>query len=85
MAGRFAAILVGRRAVRRIGVAVAYDLRNRLYAHLETQGPAFFARYRIGDLMAPRSTTWAGAPAVRAGFAHVLVLPPLLIGFSCMV
>ena len=52
VAGRFAAILIGRRAVRRIGVAVAYDLRNRLYAHLERQGPGFFARYRTGDLMA---------------------------------
>ncbi len=50
--GRFAFIWVGRRAIRRIGLHVAYDLRNRLYDHLQRQGPLFFARHRTGDLMA---------------------------------
>lgn len=45
-------IWYGRRAVRRLGIEVAYDLRHRLYQHLQRQGPAFFARYRTGDLMA---------------------------------
>jgi ATP-binding cassette subfamily B protein len=49
---RGVSIYAGRRITRRIGVAVAYDLRNRLYAHLQRQGPAFFARHRTGDLMA---------------------------------
>ncbi len=52
VAARGAAILVGRRAVRRVGMVVAYDLRNRLYDHLQHQDPAFFRRHRTGDLMA---------------------------------
>src|SRR5262245_62118189 len=48
----FVTIWFGRRAVRKLGVEVAYDLRNRLYDHLQKQGPAFFARHRTGDLMA---------------------------------
>lgn len=39
-------------AMRRIGVNAAYDLRNRLYEHLQLQGPGFYSRYTIGDLMA---------------------------------
>ncbi len=39
-------------AMRRIGVKAAYDLRNRLYEHLQLQGPGFYARYSVGDLMA---------------------------------
>ncbi len=48
----FVAIFFGRRVVRKLGVEVSYDLRNRLYDHLQRQGPAFFARHRTGDLMA---------------------------------
>lgn len=39
-------------AMRRIGVHASYDLRNRLYHHLQLQGLMFFSRYSIGDLMA---------------------------------
>ena len=39
-------------AMRRIGVNAAFDLRNRLYHHLQLQGPGFYAHYSIGDLMA---------------------------------
>jgi ATP-binding cassette subfamily B protein len=39
-------------AMRRIGVNAAFDLRNRLYQHLQLQGPGFYSRYTIGDLMA---------------------------------
>ena len=41
-----------RRIIRRIAVHVAYDLRKRVYGHLQVQGPAFFARNPTGDLMA---------------------------------
>lgn len=44
--------IVARILIRRIGMHAAYDLRNRVYAHLQLQGPAFFNRYSIGDLMA---------------------------------
>ena len=86
VAGRFASILVGRRAIRRIGVAVAYDLRNRLYEHLERQGPGFFGRYRTGDLMA-RAINDIGLvrQLVAQGTRTLLVLGfSGLIGFSCM-
>ena len=49
---RFGAIIVGRRLIRRIGVHIAYDLRKRVYHHLQLQGPAFFASHPTGDLMA---------------------------------
>lgn len=44
--------VVSRILIRRIGVTAACDLRNRIYSHLQRQGPGFFARYSIGDLMA---------------------------------
>ncbi|MEM8769492.1 MAG: ABC transporter transmembrane domain-containing protein, partial [Pseudomonadota bacterium] len=47
------AVTIGYRiAMRRIGVNAAFDLRNRLYEHLQLQGPGFYARFTIGDLMA---------------------------------
>jgi ATP-binding cassette subfamily B multidrug efflux pump len=52
VAARYIAIWFGRQAVRKLGVLVSFDLRNRLYAHLQRQGPAFFAAHRTGDLMA---------------------------------
>jgi ATP-binding cassette, subfamily B, multidrug efflux pump len=42
----------GRRIIRRVANYVAYDLRKRIYGHLQRQGPAFFARHPTGDLMA---------------------------------
>jgi len=39
-------------AMRRIGVNASYDLRNRLYKHLQLQGLQFYSQYSIGDLMA---------------------------------
>ncbi len=86
VSGRFVTILVGRRAIRRIGVAVAYDLRNRLYAHLERQGPGFFTRYRTGDLMA-RAINDIGLvrQLVAQGTRTALVLGfSGVIGLACM-
>ena len=50
--GRFVTIVFSRRVIRRIGMAVSYDLRKRVYAHLQRQGPGFFATHPTGDLMA---------------------------------
>jgi len=50
--GSFLAIVSSRRIIRRLGVTVAYDLRARVYDHLQRQGTGFFARYPTGDLMA---------------------------------
>ena len=49
---RLVALANARRIIRRIAVYVAYDLRKRVYSHLQLQGPAFFARNPTGDLMA---------------------------------
>lgn len=49
---RFVIIISSRRLIRRIGIAVAYDLRKRIYNHLQKQGPDFFSRFTTGDLMA---------------------------------
>lgn len=43
---------ISRTLVRRIGLYAAFDLRNRMYNHLQSQGPIFFSKYSIGDLMA---------------------------------
>lgn len=40
-----------RRALRRISIAVTYDLRKRIFHHVQFQGPGFFNRYPTGDLM----------------------------------
>ncbi len=50
--GRYLCVVFSRRIIRRIGVAVAYDLRKRIYDHLQRQGPQFFSVHPIGDLMA---------------------------------
>lgn len=44
--------IFSRTMIRRIGMEAAYDMRNRVYSHLQKQGPGFFARFSIGDLMA---------------------------------
>ncbi len=52
VAARFACVTQSRQVIRRVGIAVAYDLRKRVYAHLQRQGPGFFGRHPTGDLMA---------------------------------
>tara|TARA_R110000868_G_scaffold10429_5_gene51235 strand:- start:22347 stop:24170 length:1824 start_codon:yes stop_codon:yes gene_type:complete len=49
---RYFAFNFGRRYVREVGVEVAYELRQKLYWHLELMGPKFFAGFTTGDLMA---------------------------------
>lgn len=44
--------IISRILIRRIGMTAAFDLRNRVYSHLQLQGSGFFNRYTIGDLMA---------------------------------
>ncbi|MGV8996312.1 MAG: ABC transporter ATP-binding protein [Parvibaculaceae bacterium] len=49
---RYTSFSFGRRYVREVGVAVAFEMRQRLYWHLELMGPRFFSGYTTGDLMA---------------------------------
>ena len=47
-----AVVYIGaRRALRRVSIAVTYDLRKRLFNHVQYQGPNFFNRFGTGDLM----------------------------------
>ena len=41
MVARYISFTFGRRFVRQVGAEVAYDLRQKLYWHLELQGPRF--------------------------------------------
>lgn len=51
VAARFVTVSYARRAMRRTGQAVSYDLRQRLYAAVQRQGVGFFARIYVGDIM----------------------------------
>ena len=48
---RFGIFIVARRVMRRISIAVSYDLRKRIFNHVQYQGTAFFNRFNTGDLM----------------------------------
>ena len=48
---RFLFVAYARRAIRRVGIAVSFDLRQKLYRSVLTQGPGFFARISVGDVM----------------------------------
>ncbi|MEM9624281.1 MAG: ABC transporter ATP-binding protein [Pseudomonadota bacterium] len=48
---RYIVVTYARFAVRRVGLAVAFDLRQSLYAGLQDQGGQFFAEHTIGDMM----------------------------------
>ncbi len=48
---RFAVVSFARIMVRRVGLHVAFDLRERLYAQLQHQGARFFSKFAIGDMM----------------------------------
>ena len=49
---RYWAFNFGRRYVREVGVEIAFELRQRLYWHLQLMGPRFFSGFTTGDLMA---------------------------------
>lgn len=48
---RFVVVSYARIAVRNVGLNVAFDLRERLYAQLQLQGARFFSQFSIGDMM----------------------------------
>ena len=48
---RFAVVTQARVTVRRVGLNIAFDLRERLYAQLQHQGARFFSKFTIGDMM----------------------------------
>ena len=48
---RFFFVVYARRAIRRAGIFVAFDLRQKVYSSAQYQGSQFFARMGIGDIM----------------------------------
>ena len=48
---RFLFVVYARRAIRRVGIAVSFDLRQVLYAAVQHQGSDFFSRIGVGDIM----------------------------------
>ena len=48
---RFLVVSYARRSIRRVGIAVSFDMRQQLYATVLKQGPGFFARISVGDVM----------------------------------
>ncbi|MEC9240555.1 MAG: ABC transporter transmembrane domain-containing protein, partial [Pseudomonadota bacterium] len=51
VATRFLIYVVSQRALRRLSISVSYDLRKRLFNHVQFQGAHFFNRFGTGDLM----------------------------------
>ena len=48
---RYTVVTTARFAVRKVGLSVAFDLRQRLYSSLQNQGAEFFSQHSIGDMM----------------------------------
>ena len=48
---RYGVVTFARYCVRRVGLYVAFDLRQHLYDALQDQGQEFFATHTIGDMM----------------------------------
>ena len=83
---RFVTVSFARMAVRRAGLLVAFDLRQRLYAHLQLMGPKFFGRYTIGDMM---TRAVADIGLIQRLISHGTILSVVLIfasvvGFAFM-
>jgi ATP-binding cassette subfamily B multidrug efflux pump len=51
VAGRFLVVIYARIVLRRIGIAVSFDLRQKLYTSVQRQGSQFFGRISVGDIM----------------------------------
>lgn len=49
---RFTILHFGRRKNALISIYISYDLRQAFYAHLQTLGHGFYAKYHLGDLIA---------------------------------
>ena len=48
---RFIFVVFARRSIRRVGIALSFDLRQKLYASVQIQGSDFFSRIGVGDIM----------------------------------
>ena len=74
-------------ALRRISIEITYDLRKRLFDHIQFQGPTFFNRFGTGDLMS-RAVNDVRMVRMAASFGWVMIvqtLMMLLMGVGFMV
>lgn len=83
---RFFMVTFARMRVRRVGLLVAFDLRQKLYHHLQLMGPKFFGRYTIGDMM---TRAIADISLIQRLISHgtiqlVILVFASIVGFSFM-
>ena len=74
-------------ALRRISIDITYDLRKRLFDHIQFQGPTFFNRFGTGDLMS-RAVNDVRMVRMAASFGWVMIVQTLmtfLMGVAFMV
>ncbi|MFT6016331.1 MAG: ABC-type multidrug transport system fused ATPase/permease subunit, partial [Patiriisocius sp.] len=51
VSARMIIVIHARRAVRRVGIGVSYDLRQKLFASVQLQDSEFFGKMGVGDIM----------------------------------
>ena len=74
-------------ALRRVSIAITYDLRKRFFDHIQFQGPTFFNRFGTGDLMS-RAVNDVRMVRMAASFGWVMIVQTLMtfvMGLSYMV
>ena len=74
-------------ALRRVSIAITYDLRKRFFDHIQFQGPTFFNRFGTGDLMS-RAVNDVRMVRMAASYGWVMIVQTLMtfvMGLSYMV
>ena len=82
----FVIFVWARRALRRVSIAVTYDLRKRIFGNTQIQGPGFFNKFSTGDLMS-RAVNDVNQVRMAVSFGWVTVvmfLFTLTMGLSFM-
>ena len=90
---RFVVLVFARRVNRRIAISVCYDVRKRLFNHIQLQGPSFFNMFSTGDLMSRSindlqmirhlfAWAWVNVAtfvfSIAAGLYFMIVMSPML-------
>ncbi|MCY4058439.1 MAG: ABC transporter ATP-binding protein, partial [Gammaproteobacteria bacterium] len=67
-------------ALRRVSIAITYDLRKRFFDHVQFQGPTFFNRFGTGDLMS-RAVNDVRMVRMAASYGWVMIAQTLMTFF----
>ena len=67
-------------ALRRVSIAITYDLRKRFFDHVQFQGPTFFNRFGTGDLMS-RAVNDLRMVRMAASFGWVMIAQTFMTFF----